>query len=316
MCALKMPTNQKRLTNVSVVRMKRGGQRFEIACYPNKVRAWRDRIEKDLSQVLQTEAVFANVSKGEVAKREDMKKAFGTENVSEICQLILNKGEIQLTEKERSAQQQAMLKDIAKLIADRCLNPDTKRPYTSVAIESALKDAHFVVKLNKSSKQQALDGIRALRTAGRLPIQRALMRARLRLADPLLRPDALALCSRIITDSSAAASSSESSDPTQKQQQPLELVVAMEPAGVRALEDLLRSRSPGSSLEVLDLRLEEDGDDPENGDDFVDEADHSDGAKAENIAVDNSKSEADAAAAAAAEELNRRLTLAAEDDDY
>jgi hypothetical protein len=31
------PLNQKRLTNVSVVRLNKGGKRFEIACYNNKV---------------------------------------------------------------------------------------------------------------------------------------------------------------------------------------------------------------------------------------------------------------------------------------
>lgn len=32
---------QKRLTNVAVVRMKKAGQRFEVACYRNKVQDWR-----------------------------------------------------------------------------------------------------------------------------------------------------------------------------------------------------------------------------------------------------------------------------------
>ena len=36
------PSNQARLTNVAVVRLKRGGKRFEIACYPNKVKSWRE----------------------------------------------------------------------------------------------------------------------------------------------------------------------------------------------------------------------------------------------------------------------------------
>lgn len=35
------PVNQIRLTNVAVVRVKKCGKRFEIACYPNKVTPWR-----------------------------------------------------------------------------------------------------------------------------------------------------------------------------------------------------------------------------------------------------------------------------------
>lgn len=32
---------QKRLTNIAVVKLKKGGQRFEVACYKNKVQDWR-----------------------------------------------------------------------------------------------------------------------------------------------------------------------------------------------------------------------------------------------------------------------------------
>uniref|UniRef100_A0A8C4UFD6 Ribosome maturation protein SDO1/SBDS N-terminal domain-containing protein n=1 Tax=Falco tinnunculus TaxID=100819 RepID=A0A8C4UFD6_FALTI len=78
------PTNQIRLTNVAVVRARRGGKRFEIACYRNKVMGWRSGAEKDLDEVLQTHTVFVNVSKGQVAKREDLVQAFGTDDQTEI----------------------------------------------------------------------------------------------------------------------------------------------------------------------------------------------------------------------------------------
>jgi ribosome maturation protein SDO1 len=38
------PVNQKRLTNVAIVRLKRGGLRFEVACYKNKVVSWRNGV--------------------------------------------------------------------------------------------------------------------------------------------------------------------------------------------------------------------------------------------------------------------------------
>ncbi|XP_029675892.1 ribosome maturation protein SBDS-like [Formica exsecta] len=85
------PTNQIRLTNVAVVRMKKGGKRFEIACYKNKVISWRNKLEKDIDEVLQTHTIFTNVSKGQVAKKEDLIKAFGIDNQTEICQQILAK---------------------------------------------------------------------------------------------------------------------------------------------------------------------------------------------------------------------------------
>lgn len=45
--------------------------------------------EKDIDEVLQTHTVFTNVSKGQVAKREDIVASFGTDNQDEICKLVL-----------------------------------------------------------------------------------------------------------------------------------------------------------------------------------------------------------------------------------
>lgn len=41
--------------------------------------------EKDIDEVLQTNTVFANVSKGQIAKTDDLKRAFSTEDHNEIC---------------------------------------------------------------------------------------------------------------------------------------------------------------------------------------------------------------------------------------
>jgi ribosome maturation protein SDO1 len=41
---INQPSNQIKLTNVSLVRMKKGKKRFEIACYQNKVQDWRSNV--------------------------------------------------------------------------------------------------------------------------------------------------------------------------------------------------------------------------------------------------------------------------------
>jgi Shwachman-Bodian-Diamond syndrome (SBDS) protein len=57
------PVGQKLLTNIAVVRLRREGKRFEIACYPNKVVNWRDKVETDINEVLQMTVVYENVSR-------------------------------------------------------------------------------------------------------------------------------------------------------------------------------------------------------------------------------------------------------------
>ena len=67
---------------------------------------------------------------------------------------ILTKGEVQVSDKERQTQLEQMFRDIATIVADKCVNPETKRPYTVILIERAMKDIHYSVKINKSTKQQ------------------------------------------------------------------------------------------------------------------------------------------------------------------
>lgn len=67
---------------------------------------------------------------------------------------ILAKGELQVTEKERQQQLESMFRDIATLVANMCVNPENKRPYTVTLIERAMKDIHYSVKPTKSTKQQ------------------------------------------------------------------------------------------------------------------------------------------------------------------
>lgn len=174
---IKTPTNQKLLTNVAVVRMKKGGKRFEIACYRNKVLSWRQGTEKDLDEVLQSHTVFLNVSKGQVAKKEDLTKAFGSATETDICKEILAKGDLQVSDKERQAQQDALFKDVATHVAEMCVNPESRRPHPVSIIEKAMKECHIAVKPNKNAKQQALETIGKIK--GQIPLERAQMRLRL-----------------------------------------------------------------------------------------------------------------------------------------
>ena len=54
------------------------------------------RSEKDLDEVVQTTTIFANVSKGILAKHEDLQKVFGTTDEDKICRIILAEGELQV----------------------------------------------------------------------------------------------------------------------------------------------------------------------------------------------------------------------------
>lgn len=246
---IKTPTNVKLLTNVAVVRMKKFGKRFEIACYKNKVVNWRNRTEKNIDEVLQTQTVFSNVSKGQVAKRDDLIEAFGMEDQLEICKLILDKGDLQVSDKERQVQSDSSFKEVVNLIANMCVNPDTKRPYSAAVIEKALKDAHFSHKASSSAKKQALEMIPKLRESMKID------RAEMRLRAAVEAKDAKKVHDRL----KALFKSTEVED--WDAQGNLEMVGLIDPGSYRSLDELLRKDAKTSGrLELLSLKVINEGD--------------------------------------------------------
>ncbi|KAI0581535.1 ribosome maturation protein SBDS [Pyrenophora tritici-repentis] len=135
---INQPSNQIKLTNVSLVRMKKGKKRFEIACYKNKVLEWRTKNEKDLSNVLQIENVFLNVSKGQVAPKADLEKAFPKKSLEEIIIDILDHGELQVGEKERNAELERTKNEVIDIVAGKLVDPKTKRSQALFAMKALI----------------------------------------------------------------------------------------------------------------------------------------------------------------------------------
>ncbi|KAL2718784.1 ribosome maturation protein SBDS [Vespula squamosa] len=242
------PTNQIRLTNVAIVRMKKTGKRFEIACYKNKVVSWRNKLEKDIDEVLQTHTVFTNVSKGQVAKKEDLIKSFGTDDQTEICKEILAKGELQVSDKERHLALDSMFKDIATTVADKCVNPESKRPYPVSMIEKAMKDVHFSVKPNRNAKQQALDVIPQLKAV--MPLERAQMRLKVTISGK----EARKLREKIIKLATKVESENWDNGT-------LDLICLIDPGQFREIDELVRSETKRTGLlELLNLKEIAEGD--------------------------------------------------------
>lgn len=86
---------------------------------------------------------------------------------------------MQVSDKERHQQLDNLYREISTIVADKCVNPETKRPYTVAIIEQGMKDVHFSVNTTKNAKQQALEVIKLLQSSGTLPIERAEMRIRI-----------------------------------------------------------------------------------------------------------------------------------------
>ena len=62
---------------------------------------WRNGVEEDVTEVLQTEEIYENASHGTLARKAELNKFFPNKTKLEIIEIILAKGELQITDKER-----------------------------------------------------------------------------------------------------------------------------------------------------------------------------------------------------------------------
>ncbi|XP_065313462.1 ribosome maturation protein SBDS-like isoform X2 [Gordionus sp. m RMFG-2023] len=217
--------------------MKKGGKHFEIACYKNKVQSWRNKIEKDIDEVLQTPVVFANLSRGQIAKKEDLISAFGTDNMMEACLKILEKGDLQISDKERQNNQQTMFKDIATIVSNKCINPETNKPYPITMIENAMKEIHYSINPKKNSKQQALDVIKKLKET--ISIERVQMKIKLQCS---------AKFSKKIIEKMSIIENSTTENKTRLDNGDLELVLLIDPGTLRSIDEIVRNETKGQGI--------------------------------------------------------------------
>ena len=245
---INQPINQVRLTNVAVVRMNKGGKRFEIACYRNKVMDYRQGLEQDLSEVLQTERVFTNVSKGEFAKAKDLQKVFGTKNEEEVSILILTKGQLQVSDKERSQQIEKTTAQIAEWISKNCVHPSSERPYTISQTRHAMQQANFSVHPTKPLKRQYLDCVKLLQRV--IPIQRAKMELL------LLVPD---VCRQKVEDALQEKKVTWSPPPENVEEGQQKYQILVDPSLYRVLNEVIHEID-GARIEIINQVVTKQGD--------------------------------------------------------
>jgi ribosome maturation protein SDO1 len=244
-----LPINQVKLTNVAVVRCTAGGKRFEIACYRNKVMDYRAGIETDLSEVLQTDRIFTNVSKGQFAGTADLEKAFHTTNEEEIAKIILEKGDsLQVSDLERQQLFEQTLSQIATWVASNCVHPDSGRPYTTSQIRHAL-GKNYAVQPHKAIKKQYLDAVKFLKTV--IDIERAKMELALHYPATDSARNSVTAALEILPHRIVKTSTSSDTETTV-------LVLHVDPSLYRELDELAKNAQ--GRMEIMQQVVAQEGD--------------------------------------------------------
>ena len=162
------------------VRYKFAGEQFEVLVDFDKLQQFKkeqDKEEKtvELQDVLADDKIFKDQKKGELAKEELLKKAFGDKSEEEILKEILLKGECQIPTAYLNELRTKKKEQIINYIAEEAFNPQTKTRYTPSMIESGFDKIKFNIDPLKDYLYQAQEVIKLLKVQMPISMNRLLL---------------------------------------------------------------------------------------------------------------------------------------------
>ncbi|MBD3398647.1 ribosome assembly factor SBDS [Candidatus Micrarchaeota archaeon] len=151
------------LDNAILASYDKEGKHFELYVDPKNTYLYLDGSKKDLKNILVVEEVYENAKKAERAKSSDLQKAFGTTDITEILELVLRKGTVQLTTEQRKKKVEEKRKKIIDMICREAIDVRTKAPIPPMRIENAMEEVRFHVDPFKDPKVQMEELLKKLR---------------------------------------------------------------------------------------------------------------------------------------------------------
>jgi len=162
----------------SIARLVLGSEKFEILIDPEKAWQMKQGAKIDIREVMMSDVIYKDAKKGLRASREVLQKAFKSLDPYEIGKIIIQRGEIQLTAKQRKELIESKRKQIVAYISRNCVDSKTGLPLPPTRVELLLDEAKVSIDPFKDAKEQALEIIKILRTKIPIKISKTLLEIR------------------------------------------------------------------------------------------------------------------------------------------
>ena len=131
---------------------------------PNPALEYKMGKKNDLSSVLVSDEIYTDSGKGTKPSTEKLLKAFKTEDLAEIAEIIMQKGNLNLTTDQRRKMIENKRKQIVEFIAKTYVDPKTHLPHPPLRVEQAMKDARVSIDPQKNVDEQVKDIVEKLRS--------------------------------------------------------------------------------------------------------------------------------------------------------
>jgi ribosome maturation protein SDO1 len=128
----------------TTARIKKAGKNFEIIVDLDSALKFRKGLGSETGA--ETDKIFSDIKKGQVASNVDLKFAFDTLDSQAIIAEIVRKGEILTTQEFRDDEREKRVKQVVDFLVKNAIEPKTGRPHTAERIKNALEQAHVNIK--------------------------------------------------------------------------------------------------------------------------------------------------------------------------
>lgn len=153
----------------SIARLVVGSEKFEILINPERAWQLKQGAKVDIKEAMINDVVYKDARKGLRASKEAVQKAFKTLDPYEIGKIIILRGEIQLTAKQRKELIESKRKQIITFISKNCVDSKTGLPIPPTRVEVLLNEIKVSIDPFKDAEEQALEIIKALKA--KVPIK-------------------------------------------------------------------------------------------------------------------------------------------------
>ncbi len=153
----------------STVRLSTDGERFEILVHPDPALDFKFGRNVEISQIVAVDEVYSDANKGLRVPAEKLQKHFKTTNFLQVAEIILRKGDLNLTTDQRRKLVEEKRKQIVATIARNFVDPRTGLPHPPLRIEQAMAEIRVSIDPFKDVNEQTKLVIDELR--GILPLK-------------------------------------------------------------------------------------------------------------------------------------------------
>ena len=151
------------MDKLTVVKYSYAGEKFEILVKPDPAFDYKLGKITEISKILISDEINTDSGKGTHASNELLIKVFKTEDTTKIAEIMMQKGELNLTTEQRKKMTTDKRKQIVTFIAKTYVDPKTHLPHPPLRIEQAMIDGRVSVDPFKNSDEQIKDIVEKLR---------------------------------------------------------------------------------------------------------------------------------------------------------